>query len=151
LYTGAFYHLAFFSRINTAAYVFGTVFILQGIFFLVETFKRKKVEFSLHGSFRGYLGYFLILFGLVIYPLIHFMIERSWVETISLGLPCPSTIFTFGFLLLTDRKMSKYLLIIPSLWAVAGLSAAVNFGVYQDFMMMAAAIIANVTLIGRKK
>jgi Na+-translocating ferredoxin:NAD+ oxidoreductase RnfE subunit len=52
-------------------------------------------------------------------------------------------------MLIRDR-VPKYLLIIPSLWAIVGLTAAINFGVYQDFMMIIAAITANGVLIKRK-
>jgi hypothetical protein len=53
-------------------------------------------------------------------------------------------------MLLTTPKFPKYLLIIPSLWAIIGLSAAINFGVYQDFIMLIAAITAVIILITRK-
>ena len=71
-------------------------------------------------------------------------------NTIALGLPCPSAILTFGFLMLVSNKFPKYLLIIPTLWAVIGLSAAINFGVYQDFMLIVAAIVADFNLLKRK-
>jgi hypothetical protein len=66
------------------------------------------------------------------------------------GLPCPTTILTFGILLLSDKKFSKYLLIIPSLWAIIGITAVMRLGVYQDSMMLIAAIIADVWLIKSK-
>lgn len=102
------------------------------------------------GHFIDYLGYLFILFGLVIYPVISFAVEQSLARTIALDLPCPSTILTFGFLMLTDRKLMKYFIIIPSLWTVFGLSAAINFGVYQDFMMIVVAILTDVLLIRSK-
>lgn len=74
----------------------------------------------------------------------------SFAKTISLGLLCLTTILTFGFFMLTNAKFPKYLLIIPSLWAITGLCAAINFGVFQDFMILIAAIIADIILINRK-
>jgi hypothetical protein len=148
---GAVYHIGFFSSINKAAYAFGGLFILQGLLISYETFARGKLEFRFKGRFMDYLGYFFILYGLIIYPAISVSLEQSLSRTIALGLPCPSTILTFGFLMVTDKKLSKYLLIIPSLWAVIGLGAALNFGVYQDFMMILAAILADILLIRRKK
>jgi hypothetical protein len=151
IWTGGIYHIALFTGINKAAYAFGAIFILQGIFFLIETFFRNKLIFHFEGRIRDFLGYFFVLFGLIIYPVISYLLGMSFVRTIALGLPCPSTILTLGFLMLTDRGFSKYLLIIPSLWAVIGLSAAINLGVYQDFMMIVAAILANIFLLGKKK
>jgi hypothetical protein len=151
LWMGSVYHIGFFSSINKAAYIFGGVFILQGLFILFEAYIRNRLSFRFRGDFADYLGYFFILFGLAIYPAIGFAMEGSLLTTIALGLPCPSTILTFGFLMLTERSFPKYLLIIPSLWAVIGLSAAINFGVYQDFMMIAAALVADGILVRRKK
>lgn len=150
LWIGIVYHIAFFTGINKAAYAFGGLFIIQGIFFFIELF-RKKLEFSFTGQLRQYIGSFFILFGLILYPIISYLLEGSFVRTISLGLPCPTTILTFGFLMLTNTKLSKYLLIIPTIWAIIGTGAAINFDVYQDYFMILSAIIADFYLIKRKK
>jgi hypothetical protein len=151
IWIGIAYHLVFFTTINQAAYVFGVLFILQGLLFLFDTFFRKKLEFEFKPQGKDYIAYFFILFGLIIYPVLIYFIENSVETTITLGLPCPSTIFTFGLLMLTTVKFSKYLLIIPSIWAVIGTSAAFNFGVYPDYLMIISAIIANFYLVRRKK
>lgn len=150
LWIGIFYHIAFFTSINKAAYAFGGLFIIQGIFFFIELF-RKKLEFSFSGQLREYFGYFFIVFGLILYPIISYLLEASFVKTISLGLPCPTTIFTFGVLMLANNKLSKYLLIIPTIWAIIGTGAAINFDVYQDYFMILSAIIADFYLIKRKR
>lgn len=150
IWIGLVYHLYFFTGINQAAYGFGTLFILQGIFFLIELF-RNRLQFSFASKTSNYIAYFFILFGLIIYPLISYLSSGLFSETIALGLPCPTTIFTFGILMLTNKKMSKYLLIIPSIWAIIGTGAATNFGIYQDYVMLLSAIVANIYLIRRKK
>ena len=149
LWIGIVYHISFFASINKAAYVFGGLFVLQGIFFYIELF-RNKLKFTFHKTSRGYIGYCFILFGLLIYPIISYLLEASFAKTIALGLPCPTTIFTFGFLMLSSNKLSKYLLIIPTLWAIIGTGAAINFGVYQDYVMILAAIIANIYLLRKR-
>jgi ATP/ADP translocase len=101
-------------------------------------------------SLQAYFGYFFILYGSIIYPVVGYLIEQNLFRTISIGLPCPTTILTFGFFLLCDKKFSLYLLIIPTLWAVIGISTVINLGLYQDSMMIIAAIIADVWLIKRK-
>jgi len=150
IWIGIAYHFAFFTEINKAAYLFGGLFVLQGLFFLFETFSRKKLEFEFSGKFMDYVAYFFLIFGIVIYPILLFFLENSLETTITLGLPCPSTILTFGFLMLTSTKLSKYLLIIPALWTVVGTSAAINFGVYPDYLMPISALIAIIYLIVRK-
>lgn len=147
IWTGIVYHIIFFASINPAAIAFGGLFILQGIFLYIETFVRKNLVFNYSGSVKDNLALFFLLFGLVIYPVISFYFEGSIIRTISFGLPCPTTIVTFGFLLLTDRKFSGYLLFIPSVWAIIGTAAAINFGVYQDYVMIFSAIVTNICLI----
>jgi len=151
VWMGVVYHIVFFSPINPAAQVFGALFILQGIFLLIETFKRRKLEFSYTGNLKGNLGLIFILFGLVIYPVISYFLAGTVEKTISFGLPCPTTIATFGFFLLTGNKFSKYLVIIPSLWALIGTTAALKFGVYQDFLLIVTAIITNIYVFKNKK
>lgn len=151
LWTGIVYHIAFFSEINPIANVFGVVFILQAGLLLYTSLMKENLHFSGHFRLKDFLGYFFILFGLMIYPLIGYVLEGSYLRIISLGLPCPTTILTFGYFMITQKEFPKYLLIIPSLWAVVGISAAVNFGVYQDFLMIVAAITANVFLLKKDK
>ena len=151
IWIGITYHIIFFASINPAAYVFGGLFILQGIFFYIETFVRKNLVFKYTGSAKGFLAVVFILFGLIIYPVIGFYLVGSVLKTISFGLPCPSTIVTFGFLMLTVKKFPWYLLVIPSLWALIGTAAAVKFGVYQDYIMIVAAVVANIYLIRSRK
>jgi hypothetical protein len=100
---------------------------------------------------QAFLGYFFILYSLIIYPVVGYLIEPNLFRTISIGLPSPTIILTFGFLLLCDKKFSRYLLIIPSLWAVIGISAVIKLGVYQDSMMLIAAIIADVLILRSKR
>lgn len=151
LWIGIVYHWLFFTEINEAAWVFGTLFVLQGLFFLFETFYRKKLEFSFAGGVMHYLAYGFIVFGIAIYPVLLFFLEGTMDRVITLGLPCPSTILTFGFLMLTTPTFSKYLLVIPALWTVVGTTAAFNFGVYPDLLMPVAALVAIVYLLIRKQ
>jgi len=147
IWIGIAYHIIFFALINPVAYVFGGFFILQGIFFYIETFARKNLVFKYTGSAKGYIALFFILFGMIIYPVISFYLEGTVLKTISFGLPCPSIIVTFGFLMLTDKKFPGYLLVIPSLWAVIVTAAPVNLGVHLASVMIFAALVANFIII----
>ena len=151
LWTGLFYHILNFTEINKAAYVFGAIFILQGLFLLYEVFIRGKLVFEFKANFINYLAYFFIWFGLIVYPVLIYALDGSFNQVISLGLPCPTTIITFGFLIITHRSFSKYLLIIPTIWAIIGTGAAINFGVYPDYLMLISAVIADIYLFGRNK
>jgi hypothetical protein len=150
LWMGIVYHILFFAEINPAAIMFGIAFILQGILFFINGFRSEKLIYSFNSLSKDYVGYFLIVFGLLLYPVIGYLVNGSFERTISLGLPCPTTIFTLGFLMLTSAKLPRYMLIIPSLWAILAFSAVINFGVYQDVMLPVSAILAIFWLIGRK-
>lgn len=151
VWIGIVYHIIFFATINKLAFVFGGFFILQGLLLFINTFLKDKLIFSFSSQTKNYFGYFFILFGLLIYPIISYFDQGSFNGTIALGLPCPSTIFTFGFFMMAGKKLPKYLLIIPSLWAILGLVAAIQFGVYQDLVMPIAAIIAGIILFKTRK
>ncbi|MCX6247263.1 MAG: DUF6064 family protein [Bacteroidetes bacterium] len=151
IWTGIVYHWVFFSHINILALGYGVVFILQGLFLVWEGVILYNLKFVFRMTVQALLGYFFILYGLIFYPVVGYLIEPNLSGTMSIGLPGPTIILTFGFLLLCDKKFSKYLLIIPSLWAVIGISAIIKLGFYQDTMMLIAAIIADVMILRSKR
>ncbi|MGA3014012.1 MAG: DUF6064 family protein [Bacteroidales bacterium] len=151
IWTGIVYYWAFFSHINILALGYGVVFILQGLFLVWEGVILYNLKFVFMNSIQAYFGTFFILYGLIIYPVVDYLIEPDISLISSVGLPSPTIILTFGFLLLCDKKFSKYLLIVPSLWAVIGISTIIKPGVYQDSMMLIAAIIADVLILRSKK
>lgn len=151
IWIGAVYHIAFFSEINKPAYLFGALFIFQGSLLLINAFSKSALKFKIEPGIKSIMGEFFILFGLIIYPIIGYLVEGSFSRIISLGLPCPSTIVTFGFLLLAGNKVPKYLLIIPILWSLVGLSAAINFGVLQDYMLIVSAIVSVIFLFRKNR
>jgi hypothetical protein len=142
LWNGIVYHIYFFSKINKAAIAFGTLFILQAVFFLIEFVIKKKLDFTYDRKFDMLTGYFLILFGLIIYPVIGLIPGKEIGYIISFGLPCPSVIFTFGIIIASRKNYTLYKLIIPVIWAFIGFFAALKFGVYQDVALPVSAVIA---------
>jgi hypothetical protein len=151
LWIGVVYNFIFFTKINKAAFLFGVLFLLQAILLVITAISGKRTGFEINKNPRVYIGYFFMLFGLILYPVINLLLGKSLDSTISLGLPCPTTIFIFGIFLLTETNFPKYLLIIPSLWAILGFSAALSFGVYQDVMLPVTAIAADVILLSGKR
>lgn len=150
IWVGAVYHIGFFADINPVVRLFGAVFILQGLLLFYAAFKNR-LQFIFSNKSSDYIGYFFMLFGIIIYPLIGYLLLAEPSIIISLGLPCPTTIFTFGLFIMARNHFPKYLLIIPTLWAIVGLSAAFNFGVYQDLMLPVAALCALLIIVTDKK
>jgi hypothetical protein len=80
---------------------------------------------------------------MILYPVLGAMAGHIYPASPVFGImPCPTTIFTFGLLLWTERKVPGFLLVIPFLWALLGLSAAVTLGVHEDFGLPFAGLIA---------
>jgi hypothetical protein len=126
---GIVYHITYFSVINKVATVFGVFFVFQGALF---AYFANKLQFKFPTDKYGIAGSLLIFFALVGYPLIGYLTGHVYPYAPTFGVPCPTTIFTFGILLLTDKKCPLVLLIIPGLWSIIGLSAALNLGFYED-------------------
>ncbi|MEI6089943.1 MAG: DUF6064 family protein [bacterium] len=147
IWMGIAYHFTYFTSINKAAWGFGGLFVLQGVLFLLTGVVKPKFEYELNKTARSIIGEFLIIFGLLLYPAIGLIILGDMSKIISLGLPCPTTIFTFGFMILATARFPKYLLIIPSIWALIGLSAVFNFGIYQDLMLIVSAVTADFIIL----
>jgi hypothetical protein len=147
IWTGVAYHLLLFTAINKAAYIFGGAFILQGVLFIVLAC-RDKLFFSFGRTVPQRIGFSLILFGLALYPVIGYMIERSVAHAITFGLPCPTTIFTFGLLGLCSGGVKKRYMAVPLVWSFIGLNAAISMGVYHDVVMPIAALYTVIVRAG---
>ncbi len=150
LWVGIVYHIIFFSSINPAAYVFGAAFVLQAIFILKSGIIDKKLEFVFIRDLNHYTGFVIILYALIIYPLLNVYFGHIYPENPTFGLPCPTTIFTFGILLWTKQNIPLYLLIIPLLWALLGVSAAIQLGIYEDLGLFISGIFAVSLLVKDK-
>jgi len=138
-WNGVAYHWGFFARINPAAYLFGAVFVLQGVL-LAASAVRGGVTFRLRPDTRGGLGAVLIAYATAVYPLVGHVLGHGWPRAPMFGVaPCPTTIFTVGLLLWAGRA-PRGLVVIPVLWSLVGASAAVLLGVREDLGLVAAAV-----------
>src|SRR5688572_16810829 len=117
LWTGAVYHLIFFTEINPAAYLFGAAFVFQGLLFIYEGATNRLV-FRVERNLEGVIGAMFIVYALVIYPLVGYGLGRTFPAAPTFGAPCPTVIFTLGLLLWGNLKISWWLLIVPILWSL---------------------------------
>jgi hypothetical protein len=149
LWIGIAYHLMFFSSINPAAKVFSLLNILQGLFLLYYGILKPRISFRYRTDIYGITGSLLILYALIIYPLLGYFLGHVYPKAPTFGLPCPTTIFTFGLLLWTSGKVPKAVLIIPFLWSVIGFSAALTMGIREDIGLLVAGVVATALVIVR--
>ncbi|NGP75064.1 hypothetical protein G3570_00350 [Balneolaceae bacterium YR4-1] len=152
LWMGWIYHITFFTEINTAAYVFGSLFLLQGVVFLMLVWLKDRVVYSFRKDAYGMVGTLFILYGMVIYPLLGYALGHVYPQSPVFGVaPCPTTIFTFGMLLHTKGKVPIWLLIIPVLWSLIGFSAAFRLTIYEDMGLVLAGVVGITMLIIRNR
>jgi len=151
VYSGIFYFFMYLPEYSQMSYFYGSLFMLQGIFFFYEAFFRNKLFFEFEKSAKDITAYIIILTGLLIYPILGIAAGYHMQEIMSLGLPGPTTIFTLGFLLLGTKRNPLYLVLIPSLWSLVGFTISLSAGVYLDSLTLISAIITVSWLLTRKK
>ena len=127
------YHVAFFTRINPAAWLFATIFLLQAALFFWLGVIRGQLSFSSSRTPWTPMGWFLVAYALL-YPAINAVQHGSVLLIPTFGLPCPTTIFTAGLLLLATPR-TRALAIVPIVWSVIGGSAAPLLGVSADYAL----------------
>lgn len=151
IWMGIAYHLLFFTSINPAATSFGAFFVLQGILFLLLPFYAPNLSFRFRPDVEGITGAVFLFFALLLYPLIAYALGHVFPATPTFGLPCPTTIFTFGLLLWTDKKVPLLVFLLPVLWSVVGVSAAFSLGIKEDLGLVVAGLITTFLLLKRQR
>ena len=151
LWMGVIYHIIYFSKINSAAYLFGGIFVLEAVLIIYFSIVRKKIELVYNKDIFSYTGIALIIFAIAIYPLIGFFFCLIFPASPTFGLPCPTTIFTFGILLFNKGKLPVGLIIIPVIWSLIGFTAALKLGIYEDTGLMIAGMLTVILTFYKRK
>lgn len=150
-WTAFAYHLAYFSAINPAAWVFAVVFLLGALAFAWVGVVRRRLRFALGRGLRAWVGGTLVAFALVVYPLIGWLLGHRYPATPTFGLPCPTMIFTIGTLWLATPPVPRSLFVAPALWAAIGSIAAFALGVYEDAGLLVAGVAAVAAVMHRPR
>ena len=136
IWTGFVYQIGFFSRINPVALAFGAAFVLEGIL-LLETALRGGLAFGTSSGLRRAMGWALLIYSALIYPLLGIVMGAHYFELPAFGLtPCPVTMTTVGALLLVSKPVPRRLYVIPITWALVGGSAAGLLRMPQDWILL---------------
>lgn len=153
LWNGIVYHGLFFSTINKMAFGFAAIFVLQGLLFAWSGVFRKKLTFDYPQSQLFLtIAILAISYSMVVYPALGMLLGHSYPWAPMFGIaPCPTTIFTFGLLLLAGPRTPRYLVIVPLAWSVIGFGAALNFGIKEDIGLLITGIVATALMLFRAK
>jgi hypothetical protein len=138
IWSGIVYHLVFFTAINPAAWLFGIVFSVAGLWFawgaatLSGSLERREA------NSMAWAGWMLIAYAMLIYPALGYALGHRYPAFPTFGLPCPITLFTIGVLIVADAAYRRSFFIAPLLWTGVGSAAAIELGVIQDLGLMVA-------------
>jgi len=137
------YHWRFFAEINPAAPLFAGLFLLQALLWLLWARREPALGFRPETTARRLVGGGLLGYALLAYPLLNIVSGHGYPAMPTFGLPCPTTIATFGLLAWGEPRPPWYVWLVPVAWALVGTSAAFALGVHEDLGLAAAAVLAG--------
>ncbi len=149
--TGGGYFLLGFTRLSPAGYGFAAIFLAEAALLALAALRPGELRFGGAPRWRAVAGAAIALYGLVAYPLLGLAarpaLESPWMGVV----PCPTTIFTLGLLLLArTARPARYLAPLIA-WSAIGTVAALRLGIREDLGMTVAALVAAASLaVGRR-
>jgi hypothetical protein len=151
LWIGIVFHLLFFFQINFLAIGFGALFVIQGILFAASALVGRR-SFAFRADAFGWSGLFLAVFALAVYPLVAWLAGHGWPRMQVFGVtPTPTVIFSFGMLLMAERRSPLLLAALPLLWAFIGGSAVFLLGsITEDLCLLLAGVAAFGLLVWKR-
>lgn len=143
------YNWLFFTDINPAAWLFGGLFLVQAVVFVVAGVTSDRLSFRFRPDLYGITGGVFLAYALVVYPILGALAGHGYPQGPTFGLPCPTTIATFGLLLWSARSVPWWVMVVPTVWALIGTSAAFQFGMVEDYGLLVAGV-GGIALIALK-
>lgn len=149
MWNGVGYQFLFFSSINPAAKLFAGLFMLQALLLAGCAVAARAVSFRTASDLRSIAGFALIIYAMLIYPVLGISAGHGLMAGPMFGVaPCPTTIFTIGLLLLARGRWVVWLSIIPLLWSLIGLAAALQLGIPEDLGLPVGGVVLAMVLVG---
>lgn len=137
-WSGLAYHAAFFTRINPAAWIFAMLFLVQAALFVWVGIVQRRLLFVRSRNGWVPVAWVFVAYALV-YPAINAVQHLSLSRIPTFGVPCPTTIFTAGVLMLAAPRWRR-LAIVPVIWSLIAGSAAFLLDVRADYALPIAGI-----------
>lgn len=148
MWTGVVFCIFFWAPAYPAAYAFGILFIAQGLIFLLNAIKPTLSYRAQRNQFT-LIGALFIAYAMVGYPLVGYSLGHAYPRSLAFGLvPCPTAVFTLGMLMLTDKKVPRYVLVIPAIWSICAVVPVVS-GIYEDAGLILAGLVCIPMLLRR--
>lgn len=149
LWVGIAFFIVSFAPVYPLAYLFGALFIVQGLAFLYASW-RESLMFGFRADLYGWFGLLLGVLAIVGYPVAGYLMGAQFPQIAIVGAPCPAAILTFGLLLMTRARVPWPLLVIPTLWALSGIMPILA-GMWPDVVLLAGGLAATALIIYRDR
>jgi len=143
LWSALVYHAQLFAAINPAAWLFTLLFLVQAGLLVLQGVVEHRLRFQVERGPAWLVGSAFVAYGLL-YPFIA-LVSEDYPRVPTFGVPCPITLVTVGFLLLTLPPVPRLVAIVPALWAAIGGSAAFVLSMPADLILP----VAGIALVGR--
>jgi hypothetical protein len=136
-WTGVFYHMGFFTVVNTAAWGFGALFLIGAAVFAWEAGRSINPLTVVSSGWASVMAWAFVAYAMIAYPLIGIALGHRYMDLPQFGVtPCPVTLFTFGTLLLLRGPLPWRVFAVPVLWSLIGGSAAFLLDIPQDWLLL---------------
>lgn len=145
LWSGIVYHKQFFATLTLVGQTFGSFFIAEAGLLLIAAWQDGSA-FERASRSSTVIGASLLAYALVLYPALGMLLGHRYPAAPTFGVPCPTTIFTFGIFCLLPASIPRFAMAVPVLWAAIGAFAAFGFGVREDLGLVVAAVATIVVI-----
>lgn len=146
-YMAIAYHLAFLTSLTPAALLFAALFLAEAALLAWHGLHTRRLHLAVPLDRTSRLvGAALVAYALVGYPAVAELAGHRYPAMPTFGLPCPTTIFTFGVLAWCVRPVPRSVLVVPLVWTLVAMSAAIAFAIVEDFALPIAAVATLIVL-----
>jgi hypothetical protein len=137
---------------RTLGVAYAALFLVQAYLFVRAGVVGDELVFRTRNGRSGALGWVALGYAVLVYPLLGALLGHGWPESPLLGMaPCPTTIATFGLLLLARPPVPHRLLVVPLVWALLAPPAAMGRGVYEDAGLLLTGMAAVAVIVVRDR
>lgn len=148
LFAGIVFCFLFWAPSHIFGYIFGICCVLQGLMFLYSI-SRSDITVGSRDITYILIGILFVLYAIIGYQIFGYYLGHVYPKYFAVGLlPCPTTIFTFGILLIINEKIPIKYLVIPLMVSLGGILAAYK-GIYEDIGLIIAGILGTILIILR--
>ncbi len=146
LFTGIVFCFIYWAPSHIFGYIFGIFCTVQGLLFLFSII-RSDITIGSSDKTSKLIGILFVLYAIIGYQVFGYYLGHTYPKFFAVGLvPCPTTIFTLGILLMINKSIPIKYFVIPLMISLGGFLAAYN-GIYEDIGLIIAGILTAILII----